>query len=122
MEDKQLRDLQDQASCLLGLLEVSTASSAIAYDTSYGWRVRVAPKHDVRIHINIDDSTRCLSAEDRIHIVFSPFEDEIEIRDFILPLLETETYRERQDLCCGERAPGEAPHFENENSIWHRRR
>lgn len=129
MDDEKLRALRVKAQIALFQLgeDAFEDKVVVAYDDTglgfcpywtWQWKVRAVPKHDVRININIADSTRCyLSGEDRIHIAFSPFEDEIEIRDFILPLLETETYREKQDqdLCCGERhIPGEAYHFESD--------
>lgn len=88
MEWGRLRELRHAA--LTALIQVGLGfenNVVVAYDTGGGWKVRAAPQGDMVINVR----------EDRIQIAFSSFEDEIEIRDFILPLLETETYREKLD-------------------------
>ena len=99
MDARLLGELKSEARLQEFLLGIFDGNIAVAYVVDCGWKVRVVPKYDAKVNININDND-----ERTIFIAFSPFEDEIEIRDFILPLVETETYRERtRDFPCRDR-------------------
>lgn len=104
MDEKQLRELRVKAQIALFHLgeDAFEDKIVVAYDDTglgfcpswnWKWKVRAVPKGDVAINIHIGDN-----GERVLYISFCD-EEEVAVRDFILPLLETETYRESVDVC-----------------------